>query len=185
MPKTARRAKPFVDHVTSFSVADGKVWFRNYQIVHNSALDLSDDAAIAEEAKKASAHKKKGPLDPLESMSLNEIGPRFVLVPVKIFEGSFGGAIVWENKGKQLIALRIYILVNLPLKLTFAFCPLPAFVAPQAKLAAAKLEKAVAYRERKGAEGEIKGKRDFLREQAQADKVKSGKAAIERSKVFA
>lgn len=60
-----------------------------------------------------------------------------------------------------------------------------AFVAPQAKLAAAKLERAAAYRERKGAEGEIKGKRDFLREQAQADKVKSGKAAIERSKVFA
>lgn len=33
-------------------------------------------------------------------MSLNEIGPRFVLVPVKIFEGSFGGAVVWENKGE-------------------------------------------------------------------------------------
>lgn len=30
---------------------------------------------------------------------MNEIGPRFVLTPVKIFEGSFGGAVVWENKG--------------------------------------------------------------------------------------
>ena len=89
-----------MDHVTSFSVGDGKIWFRNYQIVHNSALDLSDDAAIAEEAKKATAHKaKKGPVDPLETMSMNEIGPRFVLVPVNIFEGSFGGAVVWENKG--------------------------------------------------------------------------------------
>jgi hypothetical protein len=47
------------------------------------------------------------------------------------------------------------------------------------------MEKAVAYRERKGAEGEIRGKREFLKEQAQSDKISSGKAAIERSKVFA
>ena len=32
-------------------------------------------------------------------MSLNEIGPRFVLQPVKIFEGSFNGATIYENKG--------------------------------------------------------------------------------------
>lgn len=31
---------------------------------------------------------------------MNEIGPRFVLVPVKIFEGSFGGAVIWENPGE-------------------------------------------------------------------------------------
>lgn len=33
VPKSSRRAKPFVDHVTSFSLADGKVWFRNYQVL--------------------------------------------------------------------------------------------------------------------------------------------------------
>jgi hypothetical protein len=101
VPKSARRAKPFVDHVTSFSVADGKVWFRNYQIVNDSAVDLDiSDEKLAEEAQKASKRAaKKGPIDPLEKMSLNEIGPRFVLVPVKIFEGSFGGAVVWENDG--------------------------------------------------------------------------------------
>lgn len=32
VPKTARRAKPFVDHVVNFSIADGKIWFRNYQV---------------------------------------------------------------------------------------------------------------------------------------------------------
>lgn len=32
VPRTARKAKPFVDHVTSFSIADGKIWFRNYQV---------------------------------------------------------------------------------------------------------------------------------------------------------
>lgn len=116
VPKTARRAKPFVDHVTSFSVADGKIWFRNYQIVHDSALDLTDDAAVAEEAKKASAHKaKKASYDPLDSMSLNEIGPRFVLVPVKIFEGSFGGAVVWENPGTSTIPYTSFLELSLSL----------------------------------------------------------------------
>lgn len=32
VPKTARRAKPFIDHVVNFSIADGKIWFRNYQV---------------------------------------------------------------------------------------------------------------------------------------------------------
>ena len=32
VPKTARRAKPFVDHVINFSIADGKIWFRNFQV---------------------------------------------------------------------------------------------------------------------------------------------------------
>jgi ribosome biogenesis protein BRX1 len=32
-----------------------------------------------------------------ESGALNEIGPRFVLNPIKIFEGSFEGRTLWEN----------------------------------------------------------------------------------------
>lgn len=32
-------------------------------------------------------------------LSLSEVGPRFVLNPVKIFEGSFNGACLYENKG--------------------------------------------------------------------------------------
>lgn len=32
VPKTARRAKPFVDHILNFSICDGKIWFRNYQV---------------------------------------------------------------------------------------------------------------------------------------------------------
>ena len=32
-PRRHPRSKPFVDHVLSFSIADGKVWARNYQIV--------------------------------------------------------------------------------------------------------------------------------------------------------
>src|ERR1700712_1100247 len=32
VPKGARKAKPFVDHVMGFTLADGKIWIRNYQI---------------------------------------------------------------------------------------------------------------------------------------------------------
>ena len=31
-PKNARKAKPFFDHTLAFSVADGNVWIRNYQV---------------------------------------------------------------------------------------------------------------------------------------------------------
>lgn len=32
------------------------------------------------------------------TMSLVEIGPRFVLTPIKIFEGAFNGAVVYRNE---------------------------------------------------------------------------------------
>ena len=32
-----------------------------------------------------------------EDASLVEIGPRFVLNPIKIFAGSFSGAVLWSN----------------------------------------------------------------------------------------
>lgn len=32
VPKGARKSKPFVDHVLNFTIADGKIWFRNYQV---------------------------------------------------------------------------------------------------------------------------------------------------------
>ncbi len=38
MPRTSRRVKPFIDHVTSFSLLDGKVWLRNYQITTTEGL---------------------------------------------------------------------------------------------------------------------------------------------------
>jgi len=32
VPPGARRVKPFIDHVLSFSMLDGKIWFRNFQV---------------------------------------------------------------------------------------------------------------------------------------------------------
>lgn len=37
-------------------------------------------------------------------MSLVEIGPRFVLTPIRIFEGAFGGATVYSNPGTSAAA---------------------------------------------------------------------------------
>lgn len=68
--------KPFVDHVLSFMILDNRIWFRNYQITYSDAVE-----------------SHKGPGD----LMLVEVGPRFVLNPIKIFAGSFGGAILWEN----------------------------------------------------------------------------------------
>lgn len=45
---------------------------------------------------------EKDPLQPNgpPQTSLTEIGPRFVLTPIRIFEGAFGGATVYSNPGK-------------------------------------------------------------------------------------
>ncbi|KNZ49398.1 hypothetical protein VP01_503g3 [Puccinia sorghi] len=44
----------------------------------------------------AATNKKKS--SDAEDLSLTEIGPRFVLTPIKLFEGSFSGPCLWENK---------------------------------------------------------------------------------------
>ena len=39
VPPGARRAKPFIDHVLTFSVVDSKIWFRNFQVcIRSKAL---------------------------------------------------------------------------------------------------------------------------------------------------
>lgn len=67
VPNHHPRSQPFFDRVYTFSVVDDKIWFRHYQI-----LDSEDG-------------------------SLAEIGPRFVLEPIKIFDASFSGRTLWEN----------------------------------------------------------------------------------------
>lgn len=60
------KSKPFVDRISAFTLLDGRIWFRNYQVVDEGA-------------------------------SLTEIGPRFVVQLIKVFQGSFGGATLYEN----------------------------------------------------------------------------------------
>jgi len=94
VPKGARKAKPFVDHVMGFTLADGKIWIRNYQISETelSKISTSSDSSDPKPKVKKNADGKE------TEISLVEIGPRFVLTPIVIQEGSFGGPIIYENK---------------------------------------------------------------------------------------
>ncbi|KAH8781833.1 Brix domain-containing protein [Hyaloscypha finlandica] len=94
VPKGARKAKPFIDHVMGFTLADGKIWIRNYQINETEP----SKAASLDPAKAAPKEKGKGGKGRETEVSLVEIGPRFVLTPIVIQEGSFGGPIIYENK---------------------------------------------------------------------------------------
>ncbi|KAJ1819790.1 Ribosome biogenesis protein brx1 [Coemansia sp. RSA 2599] len=78
VPKGARKSKPFFDHVFTFSVVDGRIWFRNFQIAEKDSMTGGDMAKD-------------------DKPTLIEIGPRFVLNPIRIFEGSFGGPTLYEN----------------------------------------------------------------------------------------
>lgn len=77
------KSKPFVDHVMTFSVLDGKIWFRHFQV--------TDSTTDAGEIKRALARGE-------ETTKLVEIGPRFVLNLIKVFEGSFQGRTLRENE---------------------------------------------------------------------------------------
>ena len=92
VPQTSRKIKPFVDHVMSFTIADNKIWIRCYQI---SETEASKSRAEQENQQPGSL-VKDGRGD--TSLSLEEIGPRFVLTPIVILEGSFGGPVIYENK---------------------------------------------------------------------------------------
>ncbi|CAM1509372.1 Fc.00g031110.m01.CDS01 [Cosmosporella sp. VM-42] len=88
VPQGARKSKPFIDHVMGFTVADGKIWIRNYQV--------NEVEATKGEEEESNKKSKLGNKD--TEINLVEIGPRFVLTPIVIQEGSFGGPIIYENK---------------------------------------------------------------------------------------
>jgi len=69
-PNYHPKSKPFIDHSINFYIHDDRIWFRNYQITGENAE---------------------------ETTALVEIGPHFVLNPIKILSGSFYGTVLWEN----------------------------------------------------------------------------------------
>lgn len=62
-----------------------QIWVRNYQILEQQASNALE------------AHKAKKMSGQAVSTSLVEIGPRFVLNPIRIFRGSFGGQTLFQN----------------------------------------------------------------------------------------
>jgi len=77
------KSKPFIDRIMCFYHADGKIWVRNYQIA---------DEADSKKMEAAAANKGE------ELTQLIEIGPRFVLTPIRLFAGSFGGSTLYKNE---------------------------------------------------------------------------------------
>ncbi|KAF4587608.1 Ribosome biogenesis protein BRX1 [Ophiocordyceps camponoti-floridani] len=96
VPQGARKSKPFIDRVMGFSVLDGKIWVRNYQICEEERSALKPAHDGSETAKKNTA--KSGSTAADTDIRLVEIGPRFVLTPIVIQEGSFGGPIIYHNR---------------------------------------------------------------------------------------
>jgi len=85
-PRNHPKSKPFVDHVASFFYSDKKIYFRHYEVAPHSPDDLNDP----------------------EKQHLTEIGPRFVLDPIRILSGAFQGECIYENAGYMSpTALRI------------------------------------------------------------------------------
>ncbi len=96
VPQGARKTKPFVDHVMGFTIADGKIWIRCFQISETaiSKTDAAKENGVDGGAVATKVSKKHGDT----KISLVEIGPRFVLTPIVILESSFGGPVIYENK---------------------------------------------------------------------------------------
>lgn len=74
VPQQHRKTRPYVDRVMHFAWGDDRIWVRNYQIKEG----------VVEEGS-------------VEGLKLEEIGPRFLLHPVRVMEGSFSGRVLWSN----------------------------------------------------------------------------------------
>lgn len=95
VPKRGVRGmKPFIDRIIGVFGVDGKIWIRVYEIRESEAAGKDEAEGEGKGSKKsAKGAKPSGP-----EVSLVEVGPRFVLTPIVILEGSFGGPVIYENK---------------------------------------------------------------------------------------
>jgi ribosome biogenesis protein BRX1 len=67
-----------------------QIWVRNYQIVEQQPSNALEAHQTKRQGKSTSAQSAS-------TTSLVEIGPRFVLNPIRIFRGSFGGQTLFQN----------------------------------------------------------------------------------------
>lgn len=99
VPPGSRKVKPFVDHVMGFTLADGKIWIRCYQISETETpANLPKALSTEAPADPATTLPSKAGKPGETALSLIEIGPRLVLTPIVMLEGSFGGPVIYENK---------------------------------------------------------------------------------------
>lgn len=62
-----------------------QIWVRNYQILEQQASNAFE------------SHQLQKVSGQTQATSLVEIGPRFVLQPIRIFRGSFGGQTLFQS----------------------------------------------------------------------------------------
>ncbi|KAK2780921.1 Ribosome biogenesis protein brx1 [Onygenales sp. PD_12] len=103
VPKRGVRGmKPFIDRVIGVFGVDGKIWIRVFEIRETEGGSEKQKKAEGVEEKEAEEllkkKSKRGGKSGQPDISLVEIGPRLVLTPIVILEGSFGGPVIYENK---------------------------------------------------------------------------------------
>jgi len=77
-PNNHPKSKPFYDHVLSFFNVNNTIFFRNYQILNELSKKFCND-------------------DDISKLQLVEIGPRFSMTIIRIFDGSLGGKTLFSN----------------------------------------------------------------------------------------
>jgi ribosome biogenesis protein BRX1 len=77
-PRGHPKTKPFYDHVICFYNLNNHIFFRNYQILNEMKEKFCDE-------------------DDVSKLQLVEIGPRFSLNLIRIFDGALGGKTLFEN----------------------------------------------------------------------------------------
>lgn len=83
--KGIRGLKPFIDRVVGIYSLDGKIWLRVYEIREGDKDNTETSKLLGDESENS-------------GIKLIEVGPRLVLTPIVILEGSFGGPVIFENK---------------------------------------------------------------------------------------
>jgi len=78
-PKNHPKSKPFYDHVLCFYNVGNNIFFRNYQILNELKERFCDS-------------------DDADKLQLVEIGPRFALTLIRIFDGPLGGKTLYANQ---------------------------------------------------------------------------------------
>lgn len=79
-PNQHPKTKPFYDHVMCFYNINNNIYFRNYQLINDLKERFNDN-------------------DDVDKLQLVEIGPRFSLTLMRIFEGAQGGKTLYVNPG--------------------------------------------------------------------------------------
>lgn len=77
-PKGHPKIKPFYDHQICFFNLNNQIFFRNYQILNEAKEKFTND-------------------DVENKLNLLEIGPRFSLTLIRIFDGALGGKTLYKN----------------------------------------------------------------------------------------